>query len=161
MHNKLCSRKRNTCTQLHVCILYLYNCTCREKTLFFSKPQLSLEVSVPDKIILLYMYEILCMYKGMYYQRQLQQHQHQCQYYVHVIISELIILMWYLQSYKYTQARMLRKQPNGFDVTFLNFHIYFVSEQGNRFGAKAIPLGYLGYLNFYFLIFSVFSKLSV
>ena len=55
----------------------------------------------------------------------------------------------------------VKKAGKFFDVSFLNFHIYFVSEQGNRFGAKAIPLGYLGYLNFYFLIFSVFSKLSV
>ena len=55
----------------------------------------------------------------------------------------------------------VKKAAKFFDVSFLNFHIYFVSEQGNRFGAKAISLGYLGYLNFYFLIFSVFSKHSV
>ena len=61
----------------------------------------------------------------------------------------------------YTQTWMLRKQPNFSRSVFLTFTIYFVSEQGNRFGAKVISLGYLGYLNFYFLIFSVFSKLSV
>ena len=42
----------------------------------------------------------------------------------------------------------VKKAGKFFDVSFLNFHIYFVSEQGNRFGAKAISLGYLGYLNF-------------
>ena len=61
----------------------------------------------------------------------------------------------------YTQTWMLRKQENFSRSLFLTFTIYFVSEQGNRFGAKVISLGYLGYLNFYFLIFSVFSKLSV
>ena len=49
-------------------------------------------------------------------------------------------------QYYYTQLSGLRKQPNPNHVHFLNFHIYFVSEQGNRFGAKAISLGYLGYL---------------
>ena len=48
----------------------------------------------------------------------------------------------------YTQLSGLRKQPNPNRVHFLNFHIYFVSEQGNRFGAKAISLGYLGYYRF-------------
>ena len=42
----------------------------------------------------------------------------------------------------------VKKAGKFFDVSFLNFHIYFVSEQGNRFGAKVISLGYLGYLNF-------------
>ena len=42
----------------------------------------------------------------------------------------------------------VKKTATFFDVSFLNFHIYFVSEQGNRFGAKVISLGYLGYLNF-------------
>ena len=42
----------------------------------------------------------------------------------------------------------VKKAAKFFDVSFLNFHIYFVSEQGNRFGAKVISLGYLGYLNF-------------
>ena len=53
--------------------------------------------------------------------------------------------------YLYTPALRLRcyqKAGKFFDVSFLNFHIYFVSEQGNRFGAKVISLGYLGYLNF-------------
>ena len=42
----------------------------------------------------------------------------------------------------------VKKTATFFEVSFLNFHIYFVSEQGNRFGAKVISLGYLGYLNF-------------
>ena len=52
----------------------------------------------------------------------------------------------------------VKKAGKFFDVSFLNFHIYFVSEQGNRFGAKVISLGYLGYQTFYFLSF---LKLSV
>ena len=43
---------------------------------------------------------------------------------------------------------LCKKAGKFFEVTFLNFHIYFVSEQGNRFGANIISLGYLGYLNF-------------
>ena len=58
----------------------------------------------------------------------------------------------------YTQGRMLRKQPNFSRSVFLTFTIYFVSEQGNRFGAKVISLGYLGYLNFQTPIFSSFSN---
>ena len=64
-------------------------------------------------------------------------------------------------STRYTQARMLRKQPNFSRSVFLTFTIYFVSEQGNRFGAKVISLGYLGYLTFKPLIFLSFLKLSV
>ena len=62
-----------------------------------------------------------------------------------------------------TQTWMLNVKKAGkfFDVSFLNFHIYFVSEQGNRFGAKVISLGYLGYLTFKPLIFLSFLKLSV
>ena len=54
-----------------------------------------------------------------------------------------------------------KKTATFFEVSFLNFHIYFVSEQGNRFGAKVISLGYLGYLTFKPLIFLSFLKLSV
>ena len=56
---------------------------------------------------------------------------------------------------------VLRKQPNFSRSVFLTFTIYFVSEQGNRFGAKVISLGYLGYLTFKPLIFLSFLKLSV
>ena len=67
---------------------------------------------------------------------------------------------------QYTQARMLRKQEKISRSVFLTFTIYFVSEQGNRFGAKVISLGYLGYLNFQtsystVLYFLSFLKLSV
>ena len=55
----------------------------------------------------------------------------------------------------------VKKTAKFFDVSFLNFHIYFVSEQGNRFGAKVISLGYLGYLNFQTSYFLSFLKLSV
>ena len=58
----------------------------------------------------------------------------------------------------YTQGRMLRKQPKISRSVFLTFTIYFVSEQGNRFGTKVISLGYLGYLNFQTPIFSSFSN---
>jgi hypothetical protein len=47
---------------------------------------------------------------------------------------------------------MLRKQVKISRSVFLTFTIYFVSEQGNRFGAKVISLGYLGYLNTSILI---------
>ena len=55
----------------------------------------------------------------------------------------------------------VKKAAKFFEVTFLNFHIYFVSEQGNRFGAKVISLGYLGYLTFKPSYFLSFLKLSV
>ena len=62
-------------------------------------------------------------------------------------LGDLSVLAYGLNLAVYWPS-CFKKAGKFFDVSFLNFHIYFVSEQGNRFGANIISLGYLGYLNF-------------
>ena len=75
-------------------------------------------------------------------------------------LGDLSVLAYGLNLAVYDPP-VLRKQENFSMSVFLTFTIYFVSEQGNRFGAKVISLGYLGYLTFKPLIFLSFLKLSV